>query len=118
MISNAKITKTTLGYEDHGILTLFIHVKGDGWGVAIGGYSLDDYSKESEKRIATRKGLELIAEILSVIGVQNWEDLKGKNIRVDLSEGLGGKVKKIGNLIEDKWIDFEEFFKNEGGQKL
>lgn len=110
MISNAIITKTVLGYEEHGILTLFIHVMGDGWGVAVGGYALDDYSKELEKRVPVKIGLELVAEILNVVDVQNWEELKGKNIRVDLSEGLGGKVKKIGNLIEDKWLDFEDFF--------
>ena len=37
--------------------------------------------------------------------------LKDKYIRV-VDEGWGSPIKKIGNIIEDKWFDIDEFFKN------
>ena len=44
-IKNARITRTTLGVEDHGILTAFLHLEGDGWGIGFGGYALDEPRK-------------------------------------------------------------------------
>ena len=37
-IETVKITKTFLGREDHGILTCYLTVEGDGFEVSIGGY--------------------------------------------------------------------------------
>ena len=34
-IENVKITKTFFGMEDHGILTCYLTVEGDGFGVSI-----------------------------------------------------------------------------------
>lgn len=111
MIENVKITKTTLGYEGHNILTFYIHTKGDGFGISIGGYALDDYNKELNKRIPTKEGFGLVLEILNIVGVRTWEELEGKHIRIDKSNGLGRPITKIGNLMENKWLDFEEYFK-------
>lgn len=109
-IENVKITKTFLGREDHGILTCYLTVEGNGFGVSIGGYALDGYDKEKQKRIPTQKGFELINRILEVVGVSSWEELTGKHIRIE-SNGFGGRVTKIGNLIKDDWLDFDTFFK-------
>ena len=49
--------------------------------------------------------------IMDTVGVERWEDLKGKYIRI-VDEGWGSSVKKIGNIIEDKWFDIDKFFKN------
>lgn len=49
---------------------------------------------------------------MKTVGVDNWEDLEGKYIRV-VNRGIGRTIKTIGNLMEDKWFDIEEFFKNE-----
>ncbi|HEM6456425.1 TPA: hypothetical protein U2D46_002310, partial [Streptococcus suis] len=45
-----------------------------------------------------------------VAGANSWEELQGKYIRVK-SNGFGGRVTKIGNLIKDDWLDFDTFFK-------
>lgn len=110
LIQNAVITSTMLGYEDHGILTFWITVKGSGWGVSIGGNALDAYSEQQEERIATGIGFQAVTEVMNVVGVEKWEDLKGKYIRVK-SEGIGKRVSVIGNLMEDKWFDIDSFFK-------
>lgn len=37
------------------------------------------------------------------------EDMKGKYVRI-ADKGWGNSVKIIGNLISDKWFDYESFF--------
>lgn len=109
-ISNGEITSTFLGFDDHGILTFALVVEGDGWGVSIGSYALDEYDKKIGGRIPHPKSMSVIAEILNVVGVKKWEDLKGEFIRIE-DYGPGRQVFKIGNLIENRWLDFSEFFK-------
>ena len=49
--------------------------------------------------------------IMDIVGVDKWEDLKDKYIRVE-SNGWGGTIKKIGHITDDKWFDIDEFFKS------
>lgn len=110
MIKNAKISKTMLGKEGHGIFTFFIFLDFDnGCSCGVGGYSLDEYDQDLGIRICKEKSMELISQILAVVGVDCWEELTGKYIRFE-DEGFGKTIKKIGNIIDDKWIDFDEFF--------
>lgn len=109
-IHNALITGTMLGVEDHGIMTFFVYLEWDGGGVGFGGYALDEYDQELKKRVGVGYSMDLLKQIMEVVGVETWEKLKGKHVRVD-SEGWGGKALGIGNLLKDKWIYPEEFFK-------
>lgn len=52
--------------------------------------------------------MSVIPEILKVVGVRKWEDLKGKYVRVE-TNGLGRTVTKMGNLIDDVWLDLDDF---------
>lgn len=108
-IRNAKITSTMFGREDHGILTFMIFVEFHGGGCGIGGYALDMYDRESESRVYTAKGLEAISKILEVVGVDNWENLSGKYIRIK-DNGWGSTIDEIGNLMCDKWFNLRDFF--------
>lgn len=103
-IKNAKITGTTLGYEDHGILTCFVHVEGDSWGCGFGGYGLDEWDEPQKARIGTAYGCQFIIETLKVVGVDSWEKLKGQHVRVE-SEGWGGKITRIGHITKELWFD-------------
>ena len=47
---------------------------------------------------------------MTTVGVKSWEDLKDKYIRV-VSRGLGESIEEIGNIMEDKWFNIEEFFR-------
>lgn len=116
IVKNAEITSTFLGREEHGILTSYIIVRGEGFSVSIGGYVLDTFDEIQNKRVATSQGFELIDRILKTIGVSSWEDLVGKFIRIE-TDGPGSRVTKIGNVIKDEWFDFEEFFKEVGNEK-
>lgn len=92
-IINAEITGTQLGFEDRGIFTFSVDLNYGGNGAqSFGGYAL---GKEYTNYV--------IKGILKTVGVDNWEDLKGKHVRVE-RERLG-KVLKIGNLLEDNWFN-------------
>lgn len=111
-IENAKIVSTSLGTEDHGIFTFWLNLEGDGWGVGFGGYALDGFDEIKNTRVLQPIGAAAIQEVLRVVGVSIWEELPGNYVRV-VTDGPGGKVTRIGNLIEDKWLDVDEFFKGE-----
>ena len=98
-IENAKITNTHLGFEDHGILTAYIAIQGDHWGQSFGGYGL---SPSNGNHMAV-----FINETLKTVGVEKWEDLKDKPIRVDHEFN---NLKAIGHIIEDKWFNIKEKF--------
>lgn len=109
-IRNAQITSTKLGREDHGIMTFFIFIKFNSCGCGIGGYALDGKNPVSGEYGFTPKGLEAIAKICEVVGVEDWEDLPNKYIRIKYN-GLGSTIDEIGNLMEDKWFNIRKFFK-------
>ena len=52
-IVNAQIDETFFGREEHGILTCYLYLKGNGFGVGLGGRALDGYDKSKKKRVAT-----------------------------------------------------------------
>lgn len=110
-IRNAQITSTKLGREDHGIFTFMIYIKFGCCGCGIGGYALDGYNEKLEGRIFSTKSMAVISKILDVVGVDNWEDLPGKYIRIK-DNGIGTTVDEIGNLMEEKWFNVREFFQD------
>ena len=103
---NAKITDVSLGIGDHCCLTFSITLKGSGWGASFGGYNLAFFNGTSFE--GSEKGLEALTRIMDVVGVAKWEDIKGHYVRVKQEDRL---VVGIGNVIEDKWFEPREFFK-------
>ena len=111
-ILNAKITSTSITMADHGCLTFWVTIEGGGgWGVSIGGYSIGHGYLGANEFHGYGPGLEAMMRIMDVVGVDKWEDLKDKYIRVE-SNGRGRTVKKIGHITSDKWFDIDEFFKS------
>lgn len=92
-IKNAKISSTFLGYEDHGILTCFIHLDYGSISQSFGGYELKYY------------GVDMISEILKVVKVESWEELRGKHVRVYIDDSR--MIRRIGNILEDIWYSPE-----------
>ncbi len=117
-ILNAKITGTMLGVEDHGILTCYLYLDyGDHGCQSFGGYSLDRFDGPREAktmRTGTAYGMEFVARVLRVVGVDSWEKLKGSVCRVKMTHD---KVYAIGNLLSEKWfeptVDLVEFASKE-----
>jgi len=79
----AKIESTSLGVEDHGVMTGYLNVSyGNGGAQSIGGYALDEWDPEQKRRVGTAYGLEWIARVIEACGVEKWEDLPGRTIFV------------------------------------
>lgn len=106
---NAQIKATKLGFISNGIFDfkLVLEIQGGG-GVALGGWAMDRYDKEKNKRVGTAYGMNLIMRILEVVGVDTWEELEGKYIRIKNAK-LGDRVSAIGNLMAEEWVDFDTF---------
>lgn len=108
-IENALITNADLSMADHGCLTLSITLDGGGWGVVYGGYCLGHGYLGADNFDGSASGLESIMRIMDVVGVERFQDLKGKYVRV-ATKGWGSSVKIIGNILRGKWFDAETFF--------
>ncbi len=115
-----RIEDYAFGYEDHGILTfgLELHFNNSTY-QHFGGYSLDSFDKDEDRRIGTAAGLDYIIRVMQCFDVRNLDQLKGKmcfGIRAENSERFVG-VKQIPQdgdgkfLIKDwqeKWFPGEE----------
>lgn len=115
-ILNAKITSTSITMADHGCLTFWVTIQGGGWGVSIGGYSIGHGYLGADEFNGYGPGLEAMMRIMDVVGVDKWEDLKDKYIRVE-SNGWGKHITKIGHITSEKWFDIDEFFKSKAKNK-
>ncbi len=112
-IKNAKITNVSLNMKNHGCLTLDIMLNGYDWGVLYGGYCLgkgyvgakDDFFE------GFGSGMEAIMRIMDTVGVSDLLDMKNQYVRV-AEKGFGSSVKIIGNIVKDKWFDYESFFED------
>ena len=104
-ILNAKISGTTLGFEDHGIFTCTIRLDYDGSVQSFGGYFFDTYDEKLKRRVGHRFGVDFMMELLNTVGVSTWEQLEGRYVRVKQEIN---HVSAIGHITRDKWFDPEE----------
>jgi hypothetical protein len=110
-IENALIESVDLSMADHGCLTLAMTLKGSSWGVVYGGYCLGKgyLGADDDFFAGSAAGMEYLIRIMDTVGVERFQNLKGKYVRV-ATKGWGSAVKIVGNIIEDKWFDAETFF--------
>lgn len=116
-IENAQISKVSISMADHGLLTFTIFVKGHSWGCSLGNYVNGVGHLGAKEWKGNGSAIVAMMKIMDTVGVEKWEDLEGKYVRVK-SEGWGSTMHCIGNLIEDKWFDLKEFFKNDDGHAI
>lgn len=99
-IKNAIITSAEIMVEDHGSLTVWLHLDYDGMGQGFGGYALYLPKTYTHHNILGTAG-HFIFRCLEIAGVEKWDQLKGKAIRVDsCHSGITG----IGHIIKDDWF--------------
>lgn len=101
------IKSTSLGYEDHGILTASLDVRGEGWGLGGGGFCLDEPKERgsySSDRRGTAYGLDHIIRLMETVGVDRWEKLPGQQIIVlyEGHAGWGGRAIGLAGTTNDK----------------
>lgn len=106
---NARIKHVTLSMADHGVLTYGLTLDFGGSGCVYGGIVIGKGYLGAKAFEGYAKGMEALMRIMNVVGVERWEDLTGKYIRV-VDPGWGGIVDMIGNILEDKWFSQKDFF--------
>lgn len=109
-IENALITNVDLSMADHGCLELAMTLEGGGWGVVYGGYCLGKgyLGADDDFFDGSAAGMEYLMRIMDTVGIEKFQDLKGKYVCVAIKRG--DSVKIIGNIVKDKWFDAETFF--------
>jgi len=116
-IKNAQIVDVTISMADHGVLTFYVHVKTDSFNCGIGGYQNGVGHLGAKTWKGNGSAIVAMMKIMDTVGVSRWEDLVGKYCRIDCTGVRGSaSVKKIGNILGDKWFDLREFFNNDIGQ--
>lgn len=116
-IQNAKILSTELGFDDMSNLTFNIHFKLQTGGqigmkpYCIGYGGCCEYYKIDTVK-GTEKGMTAIARILSVVGVDKWENLPGTlcRVRFENDGDLNDSLESIGNILKESWFDFIDYF--------
>lgn len=102
MTGNALIKSTMLGIEDHGIMTCYLMLQQSSAHQGFGGYGLDGPFNEATKQRDPNKLCGFwVQRILETVGVEKWEDLPGKHIRV---AGDYHHITGIGHITDDKWF--------------
>ena len=109
VIVNARIYGTFLGITDQGHMTFFVFLEWSFSSQGLGGYVIDKYLKDSKEREGWKLAIPAIRKILETVGVEKWEDLKGKLVRIKVAELGSSRPPVIGNILEDKWFDLKEF---------
>ena len=128
MERNASIESTTLGFEDHGIFTFYLHLSYTGTRTgshqSFGGYSLTNpiYKKaEGRKRgeFIRNKGCafgaDILLKILETLKVEAWEKLPGTPLRVRMDKG---KISEIAHFLEDNWLNMKELYEEHHDQDM
>ena len=108
-IKNAIISSTSIDTGDRGLLTAWIHLDYGGSGQGFGGHAL--YLPKSYKHHTIKGDFagHFIFRAMEVGGVERWDNLKGKTVRVRIEDGL---ATAIGHIVKDDWFcpseDFEK----------
>jgi hypothetical protein len=105
-IENAIIENATITVDDHGFLTAWIFVSYGGSGQGFGGYALY-LPKDCTYHTLLSAAGHFIYRVMEIAGVEEWNKLKGKSLRVKhtLSE-----ITAIGHIIKDDWFEPQKDF--------
>ena len=92
----ARVERTSLGYEDHGIPTAYLHCAGAGWGQGAGGFALGGPFTHA-----------YVFGVIDALGVRAWEQVKDmKLMLLYTDENCIGTVEGIKRLVGNEHFLF------------
>lgn len=104
---NAIIENAIIDIGERGLLTAWIYLKYDGGGQGFGGYALHLPSDWKNGKQKMPFAGHFLTRVLQVVGVDKWEQLPGKAVRVVASDS---DVSAIGNIIKEDWFNPRQDF--------
>jgi hypothetical protein len=100
-IKNAVISSVSIDMGEMGLLTAWLYLDYGGSGQGFGGYALYLPKSYKNHKLESVAG-HFIFRCMEIAGVEKWENMKGKTIRVKSSND---KVKAIGHIVKNDWFD-------------
>ena len=107
---NAIIRSATITYRDRGFLDCIIDLEYGCTTQTFGGYVLYLPKSFSAHKINSPAG-HFIFRVMEVAGVEKWDELKGKTIRVRADNF---RVVAIGHIVKDDWFTPAEVMREVG----
>src|SRR5688572_9697543 len=112
-IKNAIIESTDLTSADYGVLSAWIHLSYGGCLQGFGGHALYLPKSFSHHKGQVNFAGHWIYRVMQIAGVERWDQLKGKTLRVQSDkDGLGGTIIAIGHIVNEDWFNPSEEFKS------
>lgn len=100
-IRNAIVESATLGIERGFMLDSWLHVTyGDSTSQGFGGWALHLGETATHHAVMSPAG-HWIYRVLEIAGVESWDKVKGKAIRVRVE---GDRIVGIGHIVKDDWF--------------
>ena len=99
-----RVSSFKLGTEDHGIMTFWVHLDFNGSGQAFGGYCMDSFDQQSDKRCGSAFGTECVLRLLRCFNVEDIGEIKGKPCMAlyDNYKPFSSKIIGLAPLPSDK----------------
>lgn len=101
-IYDCKIDYFDMGFEDHGLFTIFLRFDGDGWWQGMPGICLGSRSSPP-----TNKGMQFLMGLLNTLEKSTINKLVGTKAKV---QRVKGDIVKIGHATKGTWIDLRDYF--------
>ena len=87
-----KVRKVDLFREDHGLLTLYVHLEFAGSGQGFGGYCLDTFDKARGRRVGSAMGLDFVMRLLALFDVDRLDDITGRYVYALRRDGWNSPI--------------------------
>jgi hypothetical protein len=103
---NAIIKSVRMGTEDHGMLSIWVDLDYGGCCQGFGGYALYLPKSFTHYKMESVAGY-FIFRLLEIAGVERWDAIPGKTIRVRSNHS---GVEAIGHIVKEDWFDPKKDF--------